>query len=693
MTIKNDISQLVVLNDIMSKMNMLKSDIIPESEVRNIIDATANVASNVHSTNGSYGAAYTTRPLVPATGSVLDFSQSYLYDVFNHNFAIYLNSNIYSDIYMLYGPVGSATIYNALYFLIDNATIWSTIYNRTEARIASLALPSSEVNYSNEFASIDKLLESKHSPMKIIKIPQYSGFTYTGGTNRDLYYKCYIYKLRFDLTTDLNSLCVPFSNIDYTCYNYGALSIRTLFDNIHQAMHYFVLPYSTSISYAAAEQAPAANINKPIALQSGNSILTLNPVQWAMNSPVVSLGGTNGWYLDMKGLEQWIPIALPIQMSLTFGASVGNMSTSCSIANNTGLTVNPSVTPTNATDLTNAKFASIPIVFCLNPSTTNDGRDYTYCFELLESQIVQVTFDIEPASKQALANYFGSMQKVPLPIQVFSTSELNNGTVGPTSGSNTMPPTTLLASISGNNYADIILTLSPTDSPSCFINPYAQQYTAMLNGATINQVPYPKTNNRAIKDYCDACCDTDTEEVNTDFLYSLQFPPELNGHYNPGSVTQSTFTEPGQYFTDGDFKRLKTLNWDSSMTKYVKNPNGFMHVFQLEIPESYHTGFSIVELQAVTSTFKFNGTYNSTYNALTNANEYRFINKEKQYDDNVKQCALYSDTNLTIPSYVNRDCVFRVTALCDALIYLNYDAGIDMCTGGGLSYAAPYVDA
>lgn len=690
--IKDDIKQLVVLNEIRSKLEMLHSDIIPESEKHSIIDATQNVASNVRSVSGSYGGAYTTRPLAPANGSVLDFSQSFLIDVFNFNFGIYLNSNTFSDIYLLFGPTSTASIYKFLYLQIDNNTIWSTTYNRTEARIASLALPSSEVNYSQEYASIDKLLDSKHSPMKILKIPK-TTLEYTAGKNN---YAEYIYNLRFDLTVDLNNLCVPFSNIDYICYNYGALSIKTDYTDIHQAMHYFVLPTTTSLNYAAAPaQATTGTI---LGCQNGNSILTLNPVQWLMNSPVKSKGTVN--YLDMGDKAQWIPIAIPInitstddKMSLTTG--IADTEQSLVITNDT-LT---KTTLDGANSFKDIKYLSIPIAFCLNPK--NRGN---YCFELLESQIAQITFDIEDASKAALAEYFASIGKVILPIQVFSTSELNNGTVGPTSGSSIYPAANIIADISGNNFSNIIVTLAPNESPCCFVNPYVQDYMVFINGENINKVPYAKVNNRVIKDYTNACVDTDTEEINTDYLYSLQFPPEIVGIYvkPDGSAittddeikhTKVGFTAPNQYFIDGDFTTMKTLNWNSSMTKYIKNPNGFMHVLQLEIPESYHTGYSVIELQPLKSSFRLTGSYYNTYQQMIDKSNYRFVNDHEQHyvTSTEERNVLYSKNNLTIPSYVNRDCTFRVTALCDAIIYLDYDSGLNTCTGGALSYSAPYV--
>ena len=700
--IKNDIKQLVVLNEIRSKLEMLHSDIIPESEKHSIIDATQNVASNVRSVSGSYGGAYTTRPLAPANGSVLDFSQSFLIDVFNFNFGIYLNSNTFSDIYLLFGPTSTASIYKFLYLQIDNNTIWSTTYNRTEARIASLALPSSEVNYSQEYASIDKLLDSKHSPMKIIKIPK-TTLNYTAGSDDN--YKEYVYNLRFDLTVDLNNLCVPFSNIDYICYNYGALSIKTDYTDIHQAMHYFVLPTTTSLNYGtdpkegSTTEGPGGTI---IGCQNGNSILTLNPVQWLMNSPVKSKGTVN--YLDMGDKAQWIPIAVPINVKttttktnnpqapqpvwdyyITLSATTGLADTEQSLLITDNTLTKKSLD--GADSFKDIKYLSIPIAFCLNPK--NRGN---YCFELLESQIAQITFDIEDESKAALAEYFASIGKVILPIQVFSTSELNNGTVGPTSGSSIYPAANIIADISGNNFSNIIVTLAPNESPCCFVNPYVQDYMVFINGENINKVPYAKVNNRVIKDYTNACVDTDTEEINTDYLYSLQFPPEVIG-INDGSNTKEGFTAPNQYFIDGDFKNMKTLNWNSSMTKYIKNPNGFMHVLQLEIPESYHTGYSVIELQPLKSSFRLTGSYYNTYQQMIDKSNYRFVNDHEQHyvTSTEERNVLYSQNNLTIPSYVNRDCTFRVTALCDAVIYLDYDSGLNTCTGGALSYSAPYV--
>lgn len=678
--IKGDIKQLVVLNEIRSKIEMLKSDIVPESLKISVVDATQNVAANIKVRNGGYGAAYTTRPLVPVSGSVLDFSQSYLYDSFYFRFSIYMCSNTYSDIYMMFGPVTSASIYKFLFFMINNNNIWSSVYNRTEARIAELADPSSDVNYSQEFANIDKLIDNKHSPMKIIKIPK-TTFAYNG--NPTNFYKQFKYEIRFDVMTDLNKLCVPFSNIDYTCYNYGALSVRTDFTNIHESMFYFVLPTSSSLQYDTKTGAQSKSAIT-FGTQNGNGILTLNPVQWTRGKERIKIIG-NSAALDVdEKLIQWIPVAVPIQLELDNStAATPKLSTTNPIGKASSLKENGGnlSIDDDGEDFTVLKYMSIPIVFNLD----NDPDKYE--FELIQSQIVQITFDIEETSKKAMMEYFGTMGKVVLPIQTFVTSELNNGSVGPSTG-NSKPPESIIANISGNNISHVIVTLAPNDSPGCFINSFPQNYIAYINGVAMVQIPYPKINNRVIKDYTNACCDTDTEEINTDFMYSLQFPPEI--------ITNAE--EPrgdSQYFVTGDFMTMKTINWDSTMNKFFKNPNGFMHVFQLQVPSAYHTGYSIVELSPVESTFKLTGGYGNTYLQMSNVDNARFVCPDAyEYKaNNTQKYRLYSSKNLTIPSYVNRDCTFRVTALCDALIYLDYDPGIDSCTGGGLSYAAPYIPA
>lgn len=677
--IKGDIKQLVVLNEIRSKIEMLKSDIVPESLKVSVVDATQNVASNVKARNGGYGAAYTTRPLVPVSGSVLDFSQSYLYDSFYFRFNIYLTSTTYSDIYMMFGPVTSASIYKFLFFMINNNNIWSTVYNRTEARIAELADPSSDVNYSQEFANIDKLIDNKHSPMKIIKIPK-TTLTYTN--DRTNYYAKFNYQIRFDVMTDLNKLCVPFSNIDYTCYNYGALSVRTDFTNIHESMFYFVLPTSSSLQYDTNVPPEPGNSTASITFgtQNGNGILTLNPVQWTRGDVIKNVGNNSAVLSVDENLIQWIPVAVPIQLGLNnTTATKPILSTTNPIGQASNLKEQGGELELDnaGNDFSKSKYMSIPIVFNLenNPST--------YEFELIQSQIVQITFDIEETSKKAMMEYFGTMGKVVLPIQTFVTSELNNGTVGPST--NKRPPESIIANISGNNISHVIVTLAPNDSPGCFINSFPQNYIAYINGVAMVQIPYPKINNRVIKDYTNACCDTDTEEINTDFMYSLQFPPEI-------VVAGAGPKGDNQYFVDGDFETMKTINWDSTMNKFFKNPNGFMHVFQLQVPSAYHTGYSIVELSPVESTFKLTGGYTTTYLEISNTDEARYVCPEA-YVMGGNKYRLYSSKNLTLPSYVNRECTFRVTALCDAMIYLDYDPGIDSCTGGGLSYAAPYIPA
>lgn len=676
--------QLVVLNEIRSRLEMLRSDIIPESESQQVLDAVDNVAANVRSVSGQYGSAYTTRRLSPIAGNVLDLSQSYIRDCYIFNFSIFITSTTYEDIYLMFGPTSTAGIFRQVMLMLGSNNIWQTTYQRTEARILSAAYPASDIDHSPEYATVKKLCELGSSPMKIICIPkttiQYDN-TQAGGTigtdDSPLYngWRQLCYQLRFDNIVDLNHLCVPLSNIDYIPYNFGDLRLRTYYDNIEQSMFYFVLPTKQSLQIETG-----GNSEVNVATINGNSILSLNPVRWGTPS---FLSGTNNRILQMGDYAQWIPIAAPVDLNVTTPAtSYRALQMARHDAADGGTVTN--VSPNG--------FLSMPILFSLS-NTVN--VPWTYCFQLEQSQVCQYCFSIDEESKKSLREFFATMGRVPIPTQTFVSTEFANGQIGPTSGTSTSPPSSLISQVSGNNITAAIITLSPLDCPACLLNPFSTTYQLQINGYNINQTTYAKVNDRVIKDYTNAVCDTDTDEINTDFLHSLTFPKYV---YLPNSTTNNP-PGPSDYFntTNGtaDFTRLKTMNATNGAAIYNINPNAFMHVWQTAIPNSYHTGMCIVENSASNANIRFTGNYSDTYPQVSarymTPTDYLQQGTVTDNQQNYSGIFTYSTTNLTLPQYTNLSCRFLFTALCDCVINLIYDASIDTCVAGELSYATPFV--
>ena len=75
----SDLKQLIVLDDIRDKIEMVNSDILPESETHPVITGIENVPTSIVSKDGtSYQSTYTTFPLSPLQGRVHFIKDSFL---------------------------------------------------------------------------------------------------------------------------------------------------------------------------------------------------------------------------------------------------------------------------------------------------------------------------------------------------------------------------------------------------------------------------------------------------------------------------------------------------------------------------------------------------------------------------------------------------------------------------------------
>lgn len=664
----SDIKQLVVLDELRDKLEMIDSDIIPETVSHPVVTGIENVPTSISSRDGtSYQATYTTFPLSPLNGRVNYIKDCFLNFSIDVSFTIFIGVNIPVPIYLAVGPRDTSSIFNQLQLMIDNNVIWNTTYHQIESAIDMAGLPASVVDHSNNYATIDKLLNYKDTPMKIIEIPAgtYASSFYTPANRSQCYRN---YKISYDFTIDLNRLCVPLSNIDFITSNMGNLRLRTYLNNFHESFYYFQLPQD----YVKTDS-NASTINQII---NQNSIVAMNPVSWGTVQPT----DTTHYTLSNSNF-----LISPINTVDTLTEGTPN-------------TVATTFNGVSASSLTSTQ-TLLPIQF-IKHYDTNSTNNF---MQVTLAEICQTCFDLEESSWNKLCEYFGSIGKVILPIQAWSTNLFNNGTID---DSNPCVSSTLLANVPGNNITDVVVTCCPSNAQSCIMNPYLSNIQALLDGKPLNNVPYDKVNNRAIQDFTNACVDTDREEINTDYLYSLQFPPLITA--SAEGVAANVTRDKQQYFyqvgEDIDFNYFAKYKSKNGMgMNYIKNPNLFMYIFETALPCSFHTGACIIENTNRQALFRLtsNGSrsnstalaqrFYKTNNAvitIANNNEYKGVSSI-----NLDGSALTNPLYPSMPNTTNVNSQFNISCLCDECIVLDYDSTLNTCTGGYISYAKPFLSS
>lgn len=637
--IGSELKQLIVLDEIRDKIEMLDSDIIPESVQHPIVSGIENVPTSISSINGTnFQSTFTTFPLSPLTGRVNHLRDNFLNFNIDINFGIYICENLLQDVYLYVGPRDTSSIFNQLTLLIDNNTIFNTTYQQVESAIAFASLPSNVVNHSNMYATIDKLLNGQDTPMKLIKIQKGD---YSAG-------KLLPYNLKYQFTIDLNRLCVPLSNIDYISNNMGNLRLKVYLQNIMNSFYYFVVPSGLTME----TKTTAANAGTVTYWKNSAALLAMNPIQWSAGT----LTAVNNVVTFPT------PAIIPIQQQYTQTINNGNIE---------GMDTN-----------SNKHYKYIPIQFVLNADSTVN----TVAVQLAE--ICQTCFDIDDGSYSKLSEYFGSMTKVVLPIQQFTTSVFNNGTIIPQATGTTLP-STLLANVPANNISEIVIAQAVSNAQSCIINPYLSNVQCLLDGKTLNNVPYSKIDNRAITDFTMACVDTDTQEINDDYLYSLTFPkPIITANTDVDVIADLDDTH---YFTGATmFSDYNELGYKIKNDFYIKNPNLYMYVFETQIPGAFHTGACVLENSNRQAILRLVSDGNSNNKTNMTANHpYRL--STVTYNTNTKA---YTNVDewVQMPNTNNTNTTVYLSVLSDSCIVLDYQQQINTCTGGFISNAKPYIN-
>lgn len=266
-------------------------------------------------------------------------------------------------------------------------------------------------------------------------------------------------------------------------------------------------------------------------------------------------------------------------------------------------------------------------------------------------EMVQTNFKIKDSEYKQLTDYFADMGSVIIPSQTFSTNVFNNSEIN--SGNY---PQSQIGSVGGYNIDFISVWQHPTTCPSIGTKLYGQNIQLILDGRPINPIPYRSIEDKCIVDSTQALIDTDTEEINKDYIRSLNLYNDPSGQ--------------SDYLTSTKLLTYTGTNYNSSTVMTFDNPNSFVLNFATNLPDAFHSGACILENSNRQANVRFLvGSAFGSSDALYNTTGYPY--------------------NLNV---MNSDLVSGFTCFCDCCIVLNYDRDRGTCFDGSLSWAAPYVE-
>ena len=534
--------KFVIVDEIMDMLEAAKSGVVPGSVSQSVVSGIQNVPSNIVQAkiNGASASAYTTFPLSPIVKNCC-IDESYLnfeFDVTTAVTCILESDPNDTDVITMpywFGLRDTASMFNQIQVLIENTSIWSTVYQREESVVAYNALPETEIRGNNQYASIEKMQQCMKSPMKrIIWSALGSEFSAYGGgyaatKNITVHMKC---------TVDLNRLTPLISNLHFTTPHMGNLRLKVFMQEFGKCL-FFCPDYGYQIFRNAAcdgSSAPSAtNVNAAI------DAVTSQPLQnqyWSFY-PFNTYAGVN-----IAGTR------IPFYAAVTDS----NHKTTLKVAYGV-IFDNPGTDPISGRVPDFMTFA-------------NGGI----------AEIIQKNFEIKGEEYERLTNYFASTGSVIIPTQTWSTSVFNNSALD---ASNTQWNTSMVGNVGGYNINFITVFFHPTNQSTYFNNEYLQNFQLILDGRPVNAIPYEYMNDKCIVDMTQAIIDTDHEEINHGFMDSLTFLNEsdtrdyidasANALYGSGSLTSS-------------------INKAS-----IRNPGTCMYNFSTNLPDAFHSGACILE--------------------------------------------------------------------------------------------------
>lgn len=603
-------NKLVIIDQMMSQLDAARPGIVPGSVCQSILTGIETTPTSIrqHDIQGNGGSAYTTFPLSPIIKNC-NLDQTYLNLEFDINLRLTITPSATEAtatnkliIPVYFGFRDTASIFNQIQILEENAAIWTTVYQREEATLAYCSLPETEIRGNNQYSSVEKMRRGRRSPMQRVLFEYTGALTSGTAVNIDK-------QIHFKLTVDLNRLTPLISNLHWTSPHFGNLRLKVFMQEIQKALFF----------------CPDYNFYAPIILDTTNTYND-DKVNAALFEPMQNA------YYQFYPLNEFVNTDIA-STKIPFYAYRKYV---------------------NATTANEKYIGHQLLTYVKFTGNTNDF----FTFQSGNAEIVQKCFDIEEAEYQRLTDYFASVGSIIIPSQTWSTMPFNGGSFG--GGKGDKLNTSYVGNLSGYNIDFISVFVNPNSSPCCVCPEFYKNVQLLLEGRPINALRYEFINDKAIVDFTQAIIDTDHEEINADYMDSLNFmnltgdanyiDQKPNNIYGTGSMTQST------------------------LCSYVSNPNLYVMNFSTNLPDAFHTGAATLE--------------KSTRNALIKLECGSALDDNANFDygSGTKMCDLFP----YVINHKNTQCVFKFSALCDVCIVLDYDAARGTCYNGSMSWAAPY---
>lgn len=520
--------KFVIIDEIMDQLEAAKSGVVPGSVSQSVVSGIQNVPSSIvqgKAGGGSSASCYTTFPLSPIVKNCC-LDKTYLnfeFDV-NYRFTVELASNaVTGKEYIVpywFGLRDTASMFNQIQVLIENTTIWSTVYQREESVVAYNALPETEIRGNNQYSSIEKMMNATYSPMKRV-IAKFTGVssgavagdgninngTKTGSLDVNMHFKC---------TVDLNRITPLLSNLHYTTPHMGNLRLKVFMQEFEKCL-FFCPDYGyRAFNKSNITSITTANVNKAIAQPTQNQYWSFYPLNHNFGEDIPS---------------SKIPFYY-----------ISNDNTA---GDTTALNLLAKVKFENT--------SSKPFM------TFNDGGI---------AEIVQTNFEIKKEEYERLTNYFASTGSVIIPTQTWSTSVFNSSDLKPSKFPNSM-----VGNVGGYNINFITLFFHSSKAPCYFNNEYLTNFQLILDGRPINAIPYEYMNDKCVVDMTQAVIDTDHEEINHSFMDSLTF---LNETDDKEYISNNPHALYGTGALDSSINKASLRNPGTCMYNFSTNlPDAF----------------------------------------------------------------------------------------------------------------------
>lgn len=547
--------KFVIIDEIMDMLEAAKSGVVPGSVSQAVVSGIQNVPSQIiqRTIDGGAGGCYTTFPLSPIVKNCC-IDESYLNMEFDINYLLEVElaeNAATGETYIIPYHIGlrdNASMFNQLQILIENTSLWSTVYHREESVVAYNALPETEIRGNNQYASIEKMQKCIKSPMKRF-VATFTGVdsgakTGSGNINKNSKTGSLDVTHHFKCTVDLNRLTPLLSNLHFTTPHMGNLRIKPFLQDFANCM-FFCPDYG----YYAFIPGNAVTSTVPCACTDN----TKTNIDTAVNATIAGL--------QAPGTAQ--PIQNQYWSFYPFKKFAKKEITAAEI-------------PFWYMDSVRGFQVAAKITFN-DPRDTTANPFMTFAASDCIAEIVQKNFEIKGEEYDRLTNYFASTGSVIIPTQTWSTSVFNNNPI--TQGKDF--PSSMVANVGGYNINFVTMFFHPDDQTTYFSNEYLTQFQMILDGRPINAIRYDYMNDKCIVDMTQAIIDTDHEEINQDYMNSLTF---LNEEDNQKYMKSSAHATYGSGGINSSIRRAS-----------LRNPASCMYNFSTNLPDAFHSGACILE--------------------------------------------------------------------------------------------------